>query len=203
MDKDQEVRLYKKSLRLEYFTVGYNVLEGLASIAAGIIAGSIALVGFGLDSFIESLSGSVLIWRLRQHSDDDEKERNLEEKAIRFVAYSFFVLAVYVAYEALKKLYLREMPEGSLVGIIIASVSIVIMPILANQKRQTGEKIGSRALVADSKETLVCTFLSATLLFGLLLNYFLGWWWADPAASLVIVGFLIKEGRELFKGEEE
>lgn len=201
MDKEQKISLYKKGLWLEYFTVGYNILEGLASVGAGIIAGSIALIGFGLDSFVESLSGSVLIWRLRQHSDDDEKERSLEQKAIKFVAYSFFILAIYVAYEALKKLYFREIPEGSLIGIIVASLSIIIMPILSNQKRQTGEMIGSRALIADSKETIICVFLSVTLLVGLLLNYFLGWWWADPVASLVIVGFLIKEGRELLEGD--
>jgi len=203
MDKEQKLKLYKKGLLLEYFTVGYNILEGVASIISGIVAGSIALIGFGLDSFVESLSGTVLIWRLRKHSDDDEKERNLEQKAIKFVAYTFFILGVYVAYEAIKKLYLREAPESSLVGIIIALLSIIIMPILANQKRQTGEKIQSRALIADSRETIACTYLSIALLFGLLLNYFFGWWWADPIASLVIVGFLIKEGREFLEGEEE
>lgn len=202
MNNEQKRKLYKKGLWLEYFTVGYNVLEGLISIGSGIIAGSIALVGFGLDSFIESLSGGILIWRLKNHSDDKEKENKLEQRAVKFVAYSFFILAVYVTYEATKKLYFREMPEGSPVGIAIATLSIIIMPILAKQKRQTGEQINSRALIADSRETLACTFLSVTLLVGLLLNYFFGWWWADPVASLVIVGFLVKEGREFLKDEK-
>ena len=203
MNNEEKIKLYKKGLWLEYFTVGYNILEGLVSIGSGIVAGSIALVGFGLDSFIESLSGVVLIWRLKNHSDDEEKETKLEQRAVKFVAYSFFILAVYVAYEAIKKLYFREMPEDSLVGIIIAILSIVIMPTLARQKRQTGEKIGSRALIADSRETVACLFLTVTLLVGLLLNYFLGWWWTDPIASLVIVWFLVKEGREFLEVEEE
>ena len=203
MNNEEKIKLYKKGLWLEYFTVGYNILEGLVSIGSGIVAGSIALVGFGLDSFIESLSGVVLIWRLKNHSDDEEKETKLEQRAVKFVAYSFFILAVYVAYEAIKKLYFREMPEDSLVGIIIAILSIVIMPTLARQKRQTGEKIGSRALIADSRETVACLFLTVTLLVGLLLNYFLGWWWTDPIASLVIVWFLVNEGREFLEVEEE
>ncbi len=201
MNNNQSAKLYKRGLRLEYFTVGYNILEGLASIISGIIAGSIALIGFGLDSFIESLSGTVLIWRLRSHSDDIEKERRNELKAVKYVAYSFFVLAAYILFEAVKKLYFRKMPEGSLSGIIIASLSLIVMPVLAYQKRKTGEKIGSRALVADSKETIVCIYLSIALLIGLLLNYFLGWWWADPIASLAIIWFLIKEGRELLDDE--
>jgi len=203
MNNEQKIKLYKKGLWLEYFTVGYNVLEGLISIGSGIIAGSIALIGFGLDSFIESLSGGILIWRLKNHSDDKEKENKLEQRAVKFVAYSFFILAVYVTYEAIKKLYFREMPEGSLVGIAIATLSIIIMPILAKQKRLTGEQINSRALIADSRETIACTFLSLALLAGLLLNYFFGWWWADPIASLVIVGFLVKEGREFLEADEK
>jgi divalent metal cation (Fe/Co/Zn/Cd) transporter len=203
MQNGQKDNLYKKGLRLEYFTVSYNIFEGVASIVSGIIAGSIALIGFGLDSFIESLSGSVLIWRLRNHSDDIEKERRIELKAVKFVAYSFFALAAYILFEAGKKLYYREMPEGSLSGIIIAVLSIIVMPILAYQKRKTGEKIGSRALVADSKETIVCTALSITLLIGLLLNYLFDWWWADPIASLAIIWFLIREGRELIGKKAE
>ena len=199
---DQKNRLYKKGLWLEYFTVGYNIVEGFVSIGSGIIAGSVALISFGLDSFIESISGGVLIWRLKYNLEDKKKEEEIERKAVKYVAYSFFILAFYVAYEAIKKLYLNEMPEGSLMGIIIASLSIIIMPFLASQKRKVGEKIGSKALVADSKETVACVILSVTLLIGLLFNYFFGWWWADPIASLIIVWFLIKEGRELLEGEE-
>jgi len=203
MDNIKKIELYRKGILLEYFTVAYNVFEGLISIGAGLVAGSVALVGFGLDSFIESISGGVLIWRLKNHSNDSEREEKIEQRAIKYVAYSFFILALYVAYEAIKKLYFREMPEGSLVGIVIATLSIIIMPILASQKRKVGEKIESRALIADSRETTACVYLSITLLLGLLLNYFLGWWWADPVVSLIIVGFLIKEGCELLEGEED
>ncbi|KKR48768.1 MAG: Cation efflux family protein [Candidatus Magasanikbacteria bacterium GW2011_GWC2_40_17] len=203
MDNIKKIELYRKGILLEYFTVAYNVFEGLISIGAGLVAGSVALVGFGLDSFIESISGGVLIWRLKNHSNDSEREEKIEQRAIKYVAYSFFILALYVAYEAIKKLYFREMPEGSLVGIVIATLSIIIMPILASQKRKVGEKIESRALIADSRETTACVYLSITLLLGLLLNYFLGWWWADPVVSLIIVGFLIKEGCELLEREED
>jgi divalent metal cation (Fe/Co/Zn/Cd) transporter len=195
-------KLFKKGIWLEYFTVGYNIIEGLVSVFAGIVAGSVSLVGFGLDSFIESISGTVLVWRLKNHSDNDEKEKNLERKAVKYVAYSFFILAVYVAYEAIKKLYFKEMPEGSMLGIIIATLSVIIMPFLANQKRKVGEKIRSRALIADSRETVACVYLSVTLLIGLLLNYFFGLWWADPVASLIIVGFLVNEGRECLEEKE-
>jgi cation diffusion facilitator family transporter len=203
MSNNQDTKLYKKGLGLEYFTIVYNVFEGAISVGAGIAAGSVALIGFGLDSFIESISGGVLVWRLKYNLEDKEKEEKIEQRAVKYVAYSFFVLAIYVAYEAIKKLYLHEMPEGSLVGIIIATLSIIIMPILASQKRKVGKKIGSRALIADSKETIACMYLSAVLLFGLLINYFLGWWWADPVVSLIIVWFLIKEGRELLEDKDQ
>jgi len=165
-------KLHKKALLLSYFTVGYNILEGVASIAAGLLAGSIALVGFGLDSFVESISGSVMIWRFRKHGKiSEEEEEKVEKKAVRFVAYSFFILGAYVLYESLKKLYFHEIPDPSLLGIIIAIASIIFMPILFFMKYKTGKIIGSKALIADSKETLACTFLSCVLLFGLLMNY--------------------------------
>lgn len=203
MNREDKLKLYKKGIFLEYFTVGYNIFEGIVSIAAGLGTGSIALVGFGLDSFVESLSGSILIWRLRNHSENSEKERYIEEKAIKLVAYTFFILALYVGFEAVKALYFREAPEGSVIGIIISILSILIMPILARNKRKVGEEINSRALIADSQETVACVMLSITLFLGLLLNYLFGWWWSDSIASLIIVGFLIKEGRELLEGEEE
>lgn len=203
MDHGEKAGLYRQGLRLEYFTVGYNVLEGVASVIAGALAGSIALVGFGLDSAIESLSGGVLIWRLRHPLGDEAEQERLERRATRFVGYTFFLLGAYVLYEAVRKLYLREAPEGSLAGIIIALLSVIIMPLLARRKRRVGERLGSRALIADSRETIACMYLSVALLLGLLLNYFLHWWWADPVASLVIVLFLIKEGRECLEGEED
>lgn len=200
MDRQKD-DLCRAGLRLEYFTVAYNILEGVVSVLAGAAAGSIALVGFGLDSFIECFSGLILIWRLRRHSDDGEREAWLESKAVRLVALSFFLLAAYVGSESLRKLYLHEMPDGSIAGIFIALLSIIIMQSLARKKLKLGRALGSRALIADAKETVACIYFSVALLSGLLLNYLWGWWWADPAASLVIVAFLFREGHELWKEE--
>lgn len=197
-------RLYKKGLRLEYFTVGYNILEAIASIVFGSIAGSIALIGFGLDSIIESLSGLVLIWRLRQHGEISEAaEERIEKRAIKFVAITFFILGSYVLFESVMKLVIAEIPEPSLPGIIIATLSIIIMPILTWQKYKTGKQINSRALVADSRETLACFFLSVALLLGLGANYLFGFWQADPIVGLIIVAFLFREGWEGWKESSE
>lgn len=198
--------LIKKGLRLEYFTVIYNILEAIASILFGYLAGSIALVGFGLDSIVESLSGFVLIWRLGKYKIiSKEEEEKIEKKAIKFVAITFFILGLYISIESIKKLYLKEIPDTSLPGIIISIVSLIIMPILAYKKFKVGKEIGSRALVADSKETMACTFLSFTLFFGLGANYLFGFWQADPITGLIIVLFLFKEGYELLfeKSNEE
>jgi divalent metal cation (Fe/Co/Zn/Cd) transporter len=193
-------KLYKKALNLEYFSVGYNVLEGFFSIFFGAHAGSVALIGFGLDSIVESLSGLILIWRLRQHGVCSEgEERTSENKAIKFMAATFFLLGAYVLYESAKKLIFIEIPEPSLPGIIIASLSVIVMPILSFRKRDIGMKINSKALVADSKETLTCAFLSVPLLLGLTTNYFFGFWQADSLVGLIIVVFLIREGRELWE----
>jgi divalent metal cation (Fe/Co/Zn/Cd) transporter len=195
--------LHKKALRLSYFTVGYNIMEGVVSILAAFAAGSVALLGFGLDSFIESLSGTVMIWRFRQHGKiSEEEEKRIEKKAIRLVAYTFFILAAYVLYESLRKLYFQEIPDPSLVGIMIAIVSLIVMPILFIMKYRTGKSIGSRSLVADSKETLACVFLSASLLVGLGLNYLFGLWQADSLVGFIIVVFLIKEGYSALKEEK-
>ena len=196
--------LSKKALLLSYFTVVYNVLEGLVSILAGLLAGgSIALIGFGLDSFVESLSGSVMIWRFRKHGKiSEEEEERIERRATTFVAYTFFILGAYVLYESVKKLYFHEASEPSLLGIIIAVVSIIVMPVLFYVKYQTGKSIGSRSLVADAKETLACVFLSVALLIGLGFNYLHGIWQADPIVGLIIVIFLIKEGYSTLTEEE-
>lgn len=197
-------KLYKEALNLEYFTVGYNVLEAFLSIFFGASAGSIALVGFGLDSIVESLSGLILIWRLQKHNVYSENEEIASEKrAIKLVAATFFILAAYVLYESVKKLIFIEVPETSLAGIVIAVFSIVIMPVLSFKKRNLGIKINSKALVADSKETLVCAFLSVSLLLGLTMNYFFGFWQADPMVGLIVVAFLIKEGRESWEEANE
>lgn len=197
-------RLYRKALRLSYFTVGYNILEGIVSILAGVLVGSIALIGFGLDSFMESLSGGVMIWRFRKQGKlTDDEEQAVESKAEKLVAYTFFVLGAYVLYESAKKLYLQEIPEPSLIGIVIAIVSMILMPILFYQKYRTGKLLNSKSLIADSKETLACCFLSAALLVGLGLNYVLGLWQADPIVGLLVVAFLVREGYEILNGGED
>lgn len=189
--------LYKKALYLEYFTVGYNILEGVLSILAGWLAGSIALIGFGLDSGVESLSGGVLLWRLFKHGKiSEEEEERVEKKAVRLVGVSFFILGAYVLFESIRKLYLHDHPEPSVFGIIIALFSLVIMPVLSYSKYTTAKKIASRSLEADSRQTLVCSLLSAALLIGLGLNYLWGLWWADPVSALVIVAFIFREGYE-------
>ncbi len=196
-------KLYKKGLFLEYFTVGYNVIEAAVSIAFGHIANSIALIGFGLDSVVESLSGMVLIWRLRQHGKiSEEEEEAAERKATKFVALTFFVLGLYVLFQSVKKLIIKEVPEPSFPGIIVAVVSLVVMPLLSWQKFRTGQQIQSQALVADSKETLACFFLSGALLLGLGSNYLFGFWQADPTVGLIIVVFLFREGWENWRGDD-
>ena len=195
---------YKKALLSEYFTVGWNVLEGVIAITVGIIAGSIALVGFGLDSYIEVASGLILIWRLRKHGfSDEEEEEAAEKKAVFFVGATFFLLALYVIYESGKKLLFQERPEESLIGIILAFVSLIVMPLLALYKKQIAAEINSRALRADALETLACSYLSLTLLLGLGANALFGWWWADPMAALAMVYFLVKEGWEAMRVGQE
>ena len=195
---------HKRALILEYFTVIYNAFEALFSIFFGYLAGSVALVGFGLDSIVESLSGGVMIWRLRKHGRiSEEEEERIERKAEMFVGITFIILGLYVLYQSVSKLYLGEHPEGSIPGIVIAILSLITMPTLAYFKIKASKDIKSKALMADAKETLVCALLSVALLIGLSLNYFLGWWWADPVAGLFIVAFLFKEGIEGIRGEEE
>ncbi|MFC1541026.1 cation diffusion facilitator family transporter [Candidatus Latescibacterota bacterium] len=199
MDKE-----FKKGLYLEYFTVAYNFFEAIASIFFGSIANSVALVGFGLDSIVESLSGMVLIWRLSSHKKmNAEKEELIEKKALKFVSVTFFILGGYIFFESAKKLYFGEINEPSLPGIIIAVVSLIVMPVLAYKKYSIGKKINSMALIADSKETLACSFLSIALLAGLGLNYFFGIWQADPIAGIIIVFFLFREGRETWEEAHE
>jgi divalent metal cation (Fe/Co/Zn/Cd) transporter len=182
---------------LEYLTVGWNMLEGVIAVGAGLVAGSVSLVGFGFDSFIESLSGGALLWRLR--SDDDAERR--EQLALKLVGTSFLILAAYVAFDAAKSLIMREPPESSYVGIGLSILSLIAMPLLARAKRRVAANLNSRALAADSRQTDICAYLSAILLGGLLLNALLGWWWADPVAALVMVPIIAKEGVEALRGE--
>jgi divalent metal cation (Fe/Co/Zn/Cd) transporter len=190
--------LHKKALILEYFTVVYNILEAIASILAGRMAGSISLIGFGLDSIVESLSGFVLIWRLKKYRTiSEEEEEKIERRASRFVGITFFILGAYVLFESVKKIILKEMPDPSLFGIIIAVVSLIIMPILASAKYRLGKRLNMPSLIADSKETYVCSVLSMALLLGLLTRYFFNFWLSDPIVGLLIVAYLGKEGYEL------
>ena len=189
----------KRGQMLEYFTIAYNSLEGLIGIAAGLVAGSIALIGFGIDSIIEVTSGVALLWRL--HHDADHTGREQKERiTLRIVGACFLALAVYVAYDSLASLLTHQAPEKSKVGMGLAAVSLVVMPLLARAKRRIAGNIGSAALNADAKQTEFCTFLSAILLGGLLLNALLGWWWADPIAGLAMVPIIAKEGLGALKG---
>lgn len=192
--------LIRKGRKLEYFTIVYNSLEGLIAVTAGLIAGSIALVGFGFDSLIEVTSGAVLLWRLHADVDEARRER-VEAISLRIVGACFVLLAIYVSYDSVKSLIRREAPEESVVGIGLAAVSLVVMPLLVRAKRKVARAIKSRALIADSKQTELCTYLSAILLGGLLLNSLLGWWWADPVAALVMVPIISKEGIEALRGD--
>ena len=192
--------LVRRGRYLEYFTIGYNSLEGLIAVVAGLIAGSVALVGFGFDSLIEVTSGAALLWRLHADVDEERRER-VEAISLRIVGICFVVLAIYVSYDSVKSLISREAPEESLVGIVLAAVSLVIMPLLVRAKRRVARAINSGALMADSKQTELCTYLSAILLGGLLLNALFGWWWADPVAALIMVPIIVKEGIEALRGE--
>lgn len=192
--------LIRRGKLLEYATIVYNSLEGFIAIAAGLMAGSVALIGFGFDSGIEVISGMTLLWRL--YADTNEKTRELvEQRALRIVGASFLLLGAYVLFDAGKSLIRREAPDASTVGIVLAAVSLMVMPLLARAKRRVALAIGSKALDADATQTLLCTYLSAILLGGLLLNATLGWWWADPLAALVMVPIIVREGLEGIRGE--
>jgi divalent metal cation (Fe/Co/Zn/Cd) transporter len=194
--------LRRKALFLAWFTVGYNIIEGVLSIAVGVASESVALVGFGLDSAVETLSAAVMIWRFRNYDTiSEEEEERVERRATRLVGYTFIILAAYVVFESIRSLWVREVPERTLLGILIASVSLLVMPFLARVKYRTGQALGSRSLVADSRETLACSLLSAALLVGLGLNYAFGLWQADPLAGLLIAVFLVREGYEALAGE--
>ncbi len=197
-------RLYKKGLYLTCFLVSYNVLEAVAAIVFGSLAGSVALVGFGLDSIVEVLSNSIVIWRLSQHGKiSAAAEEKLERRVVKVIAITFFVLSAYVLYESVTKLLFAEIPQASLPGIVIALLSIIVMPLIAWQTRKTGKQIGSKALVADSTETIACSFLSVALLLGLGANYLFGFWQADPIVGLIIVVFLLREGWENWQEASE
>lgn len=186
--------------RLEYFTIAWNSIEGLVAVASGVVAGSISLVGFGIDSFIEVTSGWVLLWRMSVDSDVHRREAN-EKRALRFVGACFLLLAGYIAYDSILDLWSKRAPEHSIAGIILACVSLVVMPLLSRAKRRVGRAMGSGAMHADARQTEFCTYLSGILLAGLLLNTFLGWWWADPLAAAIMVPIIAKEGIDGLRGK--
>jgi divalent metal cation (Fe/Co/Zn/Cd) transporter len=186
--------------RLECFTIAWNTLEGLVAVIAGAVAGSISLVGFGIDSFIEVTSGSVLLWRMSVDSDVHRRESN-EKRALRIVGACFLLLAAYITYDSIVDLWSKRAPEHSISGIVLACVSLVVMPLLSRAKRRVGRAMGSAAMRADAKQTEFCTYLSAILLIGLLLNAFLGWWWSDSLAALIMVPIITKEGMDGLRGK--
>lgn len=177
-------------------TITYNVIEAVLAIGAGVAASSSALVGFGLDSTVEVISAVAVAW---QFAGRDHESR--ERIALRIIAVSFFALAAYVTVDAVQTLTGPVAPEHSTVGITLAAVSLVVMPVLSWIERRTGRELGSASVVADSKQTLICTYLSAVLLVGLVLNPALGWWWADPIAAVAIAAFAVREGWEAWRGD--
>ena len=196
----------RRGLRLEYLTVGWNVVEGVVAVGAGLAAGSIALIGFGVDSLVETVSGTILIWRLaaeRRADRNDEALQSAEERAERFVGFAFLILAAYVAFESVRTLILQDHPEASPIGVALTALSIGVMLSLARAKRQTGVALASRALIADAQQTYACWYLSMVTLAGLALNYLFGVWWADPVAALGIVVLLVREGIEALGGEDD
>jgi divalent metal cation (Fe/Co/Zn/Cd) transporter len=195
-DPARRRRLGRRARLLAAVSVAYNVLEAVVAIAAGVVAGSVALIGFGLDSVVEVSSGLIILWQFR-HRIPEARER----QALRLMAVSFFALATYVVFESVRALLSGREPESSPVGIGLALASLLIMPLLSWAQRRTGRGLGSNAVVADSTQTRLCAYLSAVLLAGLLLNATLGWAWADPVAGLVIAAVAAREGFEAWCGE--
>lgn len=195
--------LLRHGLRLESVTVGWNVVEGVAAVGAALAAGSVALLGFGVDSFVESASGSVLIWRLHaeRHLADHDAVEATERRAQKLVASSLFLLAGYIALDALTSLAAGERPVASPLGVGLTSVSLAVMWWLARAKRRVAAALGSRAMAADAFQTAACWWLSLIVLGGLGANALFGWWWADPAAALGMCVFLVREGAESWRGE--
>ena len=190
------VALHRRAVRLEYFTIGWNVIEAVVAIGAGIVAGSVALIGFGVDSGIEVISAVGLLWRLRKagpHAPVAE-ESAAEKRALYIVAITFFLLAAYISFEAVSSLVQREEPLTSPVGIVLSILSLAVMPVLAFAKQRTGQEMSSRALVADSKETWVCSYLSLALLVSVGAYALLGWWWADPVGALAMLPVIVWQG---------
>ena len=192
--------LVRRGLRLNYATLAYNCLEAVVSLIAGILAGSVSLIGFGVDSVIEVTASGAAQWRLRSDLDHARRER-VEGVTLRVIGWSFLALAAYVTVDSLTSLWFRQRPERSLAGTIILALSVVIMPALARAKRRVARALGSAALEADATQTSLCAYLSVIALAGVALNTLLGWWWCDPAAALAMVPIIATEGIEGIRRE--
>lgn len=190
---ENRIAVVTSGKRLEYFTIGWHLFEGIISTAAGIASGSLSLVGFGVDSLIELGSGSVMLWRMRRDHQVEHRARH-EQIALYVIGWSFMLLAVYLIIEAMQDLLHKQAPQTSIPGIAIAVLSLVVMPMLSRAKRRVAARIESRAMKADAKQADFCAYLSAILLIGLLLNSLFGWWWADPVAALIMALIIGNEG---------
>jgi divalent metal cation (Fe/Co/Zn/Cd) transporter len=194
-------RLLVRARYLAVFTVAWNVVEGAVAITAAVLAGSQALLGFGADSAVESISAGVLVWRLTAERRDERRAEQVEATALRGIGVSFLLLAAFVGADAVRALAVGDEPGTSPIGIVLTLVSLVVMPWLAVHKRRVAVALDSRAAIADSNQTWACAALSAVVLAGLVLNATLGWWWADPVAALVVSLLLLREGREALRAE--
>ena len=192
--------LARQGKRLEYVTIGWNSLEGLGALSTGIVSGSISLVGFGVDSFIEVTSAIALLWRLSVMANEESREKN-ERSTLKIVGACFLALSVYVVFVAVSNLLQKHSPMHSITGIVIACAALVAMPLLSRSKKQIGRQLGSGAMVADARQADFCAYLSAILLIGLILNATLGWWWADPVAALVMTPIIAREGIDALQGK--
>lgn len=195
--------LLRRAQQLAGFTVAYNLLEGAVAMGAGFAANSQALVGFGFDSGIESISAAVLLWRIGVERREPQRAERVEHIAERFIGTSFLILGAYVAFEAIADLLNRERPDTSVVGLLLTALSLVVMPLLARRKRRVAVALDSNAARADAAQTMACVWLSAVVLIGLALNAVLDWWWADPVAALAVVVLLLNEGREALTGDND
>jgi divalent metal cation (Fe/Co/Zn/Cd) transporter len=194
---DQAGRLHRRALALAYLSMGWMVIEAAVAVTAGILAASIALVGFGLDSVIEFCSAVIVAWQL--HGQGEERET----RAVRLIGVTFFALAAYLAAESIRDLTGQARPGHSLPGIAVTAAALIVMPLLAVAKRRTGQAMNNRAIIADSAETAFCAFISATALLGTGLNAWLGWWWADPAAAVIIAALAVREGLETWENDDD
>jgi divalent metal cation (Fe/Co/Zn/Cd) transporter len=190
-----QTRSRRRAVSVELFTVGWNAIEAAVALAAGAVAGSVALIGFGLDSVVEVSAALVVLWQF--FGIPEERE----QRALKLIAGCFFALAAYVTVTSLRDLLTRSEPDASIVGIMLTAISLVVMPLLARAKTRIGRDIGSRSLIADSGQTRLCVYLSSVTLVGLAANATLGWWWADPLAALTIAAIAVSEGREAWRGD--